>query len=382
MTARMRSCPRCRKPVIPGAAYCVHCGFSLKSRGPEQPSLTERLIGLLHLPYTVGCILLAILTVSSTRLTVRSLDMGQLDPVFQAWLASPILIGEFVLAQILSGLLFFSMFYLPHYMRSKVLAAEKEILPILRGGEPSFHKAFGHVSSVWPPLVIGTGSIVAFTLAVPSGASASAGSFELILDIALLVAFVVGFGTFIWVYFSSLAGLHVLGSEPLSLRPFQEDPMLGLRPLGSLTLSLSMGYFSLVILEGISAFGGASLGDIGLTVLLIGLGVIMFFLPLNRVHRLMVRERRKAQAEIRKRFSRHLLSDDSLNESNPEATLVDVTNHLARLTDALTADIALREAKALRTWPFDTQIMTGLSALLLTVAGIILARIVELRIGI
>ena len=47
----------------------------------------------------------------------------------------------------------------------------------------------------------------------------------------------------IWNYVATIWGVHRVGREALRLRPAVEDPMLGLRPLGSLSLGATFYYF-------------------------------------------------------------------------------------------------------------------------------------------
>jgi HPt (histidine-containing phosphotransfer) domain-containing protein len=54
--------------------------------------------------------------------------------------------------------------------------------------------------------------------------------------------------TFAWVYFGAIYGLFKLGQKPLKLKPSTEDRMLGVRSFGDLSLSMSMVYFSAMVI--------------------------------------------------------------------------------------------------------------------------------------
>ncbi len=99
-----------------------------QSEGPEQLTLFERLVRRLRIPYWLACLLLAIVP-------------GYASSNF----------GESVLSWLLWTLLAFYMFYIIRYMRTKVVEAESEIIPLCPRGEETFHKAFSHLPKVESP---------------------------------------------------------------------------------------------------------------------------------------------------------------------------------------------------------------------------------------
>ncbi|TMI32083.1 hypothetical protein E6H29_03040, partial [Candidatus Bathyarchaeota archaeon] len=102
-----------------------------QSEGPEQLTLFERLVRRLRIPYWLACLLLAIVP-------------GYASSNF----------GESVLSWLLWTLLAFYMFYIIRYMRTKVVEAESEIIPLCPRGEETFHKAFSHLPKSSPQLVL------------------------------------------------------------------------------------------------------------------------------------------------------------------------------------------------------------------------------------
>src|SRR5207249_1441117 len=92
-----------------------------------------------------------------------------------------------------------------------------------------------------------------------------------------------------------LHGDAALSSAPLELRPYYEDPFLGLRPIGSLALSLATVYFGFIALFMLSLLTSSStpsIGDVvGVGGFLFGLilfGLFLFFLPLSKLHGRMI----------------------------------------------------------------------------------------------
>jgi hypothetical protein len=183
-------------------------------------------------------------------------------------------------------------------------------------------------------------------------------------------------GQFVWVYFSAIRGLHQLGKQPLRLKPFHEDPMLGVRPIGVLSLTLALAYLTPLGLFtlGIILVGAALSAATPLVSGLASLGVVLFFLPLNSTHQQMLQAKQRAQTELRTQFS-----ELWRGSSNPggEAS----SGALSRVERLLMLEIAKREAAALPTWPFDTRILGRLAAIILSLIAIVLARVVSVALN-
>ena len=101
----------------------------------------------------------------------------------------------------------------------------------------------------------------------------------------------------IWNYVATIWGVHRIGREALRLRPAFEDPMLGLRPLGSLSLGATFYYFgalAIIIAEVTLSPDPFRPAYLAFLILLILFGAGLLFLPLVSIHRLMVAEKRRA----------------------------------------------------------------------------------------
>ncbi|MEE9600273.1 MAG: hypothetical protein V3W22_01030 [Thermoplasmata archaeon] len=334
-------------------------------RGPERPTLTEWLIGFIPLPYVGGCILLAAIFSIPGHVLALYLDTWDINVILleirevQPWL--------FIVYLILDVLSLFLVIFAARYMRLQVMKAKADILPLLPRGEETYNKVFGRVSSFWPPLALAA-IIVTFVI-IPRGLP-SGGLFTIIFDSAAIIVFYPMLGTFIWVYFRSTLGLHMLGKESLKLKPYYEDSMLGLLPLGSLSLSLARPFLAVgAIVAVIISLGTPPPNPqtIGLVSSLIVLGVVMFFLPLNGVHRVMLVEQQKARVSVQDQSLRFMERPQAPQSGTPKGTPT-MESLLARLTDASTLDITERKVAAISIWPFDTRILRRFGALVASVA--------------
>ena len=347
-------------------------------RGPERPTLTEWLVGFLPLPFVVGSLLLALLFGLPRVFLGVFLDTWDLDAALD--LVPPIEGGLLVLVLIVDVSVFFSVPLATRYMRRQVAKAKEAISPLLPRGEETYLRVFGRISSFWPPLLIGAVFIV-FLVLLP-GPVLSPGPFSTILSLAFVLLFYPILGTFLWVYVSSTLGLYQLGLGSLRMRSYLQDPVLGLRPLGSLSFALAWPYLATL---GIAALW-ISLGVPGpgllFVVALLIVGVVMFFLPLYEVHRRMVRERERAHASVRDHLWERVEKVETLVRKGGDPTLLDVMNRLARLEEASSLDRAERRIDEIHDWPFDTRIVGRLAALTLTVVAVLVTRYAATLFGI
>lgn len=158
----------------------------------------------------------------------------------------------------------------------------------------------------------------------------------------------------------------------MRLRSSSEDPMLGLRPLGSISLSIAFAYFAVVVLGAfpllILPFG---FSDIALLAGFIIIGMVMFFLPLNSIHRKMQQAKRLEQSWIREQFNQ--LTEKPGNPGHEDSQGV-----LARIEKLLTIQMLDQKVSAIPTWPFDTSILSRFVAIILSVVAILTARLITI----
>jgi len=352
-------------------------GNSSPRRIPEGSTPIEWLVNLVHLPYALGCLFWTILLRVGGPLIARYVDTSDpnatltvvLDPSLSLWQAIANLVLNLVLLP-------FLLIFLVRFMRLKLVQSEPELSAISPQGAETLHKVFGGLSRLLPPILIGAALLGLFV--IPGGTPSVKGSggnptladlFE--LGSTLFNGF--SLGSFLWVYLSSLRGLHKLGGGALRLRAVSEDPMLGLRPLGSISLSLAGAYFAVVFLGTITLlilpFG---FSDVALLLIFLVAGIVMFFLPLNNIHRRMQQAKRLEQSRIREQFNQLANSADSpVHEDSRDA--------LTRIEKLLVVHILDRKVSAVPTWPFDTGILGRFFAITLSVAAILIARIIAIE---
>ena len=273
-------------------------------------------------------------------------------------------------------------------MRQKLLKSETYLSRLLPGGEEDFHKLFGRVSALKPQLVAwAVVSILLLTefniiplifpgpaaqtvvssgprTALGQGASTLTGLFQFLVTTLVL-------SSLAWVYYGVLRGLHRMGSAALNFSPFYKDQFLGLKPVGSLALSLAAAYFGFEVL--FIAAGLASPPSFidlievgGLLVGLVCIGVLAFFLPLRKLHERMALQKSLERAKLAERLA--LVVEPARPEQKSEGDAVEV----------LKLDLMDRKVSSIATWPFDFQILGKLTIIILSVTTALLTRFIAL----
>jgi hypothetical protein len=157
--------------------------------------------------------------------------------------------------------------------------------------------------------------------------------------------------------------------------------MLGLRPIGSLSLSFAFTYFLglgiLALLPIVIRSGSnASLSYIGLLLVLTLLGVVIFFFPLNTIHKKMTEVKKLEQEVLRKKMSKAIQDESKSRTDDSQLSISDTNEMLSIVTKALIISITRDEVAEMPTWPFDISIISRLSAMLVTIITIILANLI------
>jgi len=343
-------------------------------------TLAERFVVALRLPYAVGCVLVGfgLLGIPSVILS----QYGQTSDLRQAVLAA------FSLNNLLQYGLITYAFYAPGYMRTKLLETGQSLSALLPEREEGFRRIFAGISSRRPQVVTWLLFLAALLVAVNvpailgTGESTIvvnvAGSFSLvefvatIYDVMAIALSTLALSSVVWTYWSTSTGIRRLGSAPLELRPYYDDAFLGLKPVGSLALSLATVYFGfigLLLLVLATSPDVPTVGDIvgvgGFLFGLILLGLLLFFVPLNRLHRRMVTEKQIEKAGLSPKL-RTLLQDSTEAGSDPD------------LAEMFRLDMMDRKISSMAVWPFDIGILGRLSVIALSVTAILISRIIAL----
>ena len=263
----------------------------------------------------------------------------------------------------------FSVVYAPSFMRGKLAAYEADLVPLAPSGEETIRKAFGGVSRLVPVLVVSvlfglfSAPYTYFQTTLTPGAVTLGYVFVSNVLISLL------FGSFIWVYFRSLWGLYKLGNEPLRLAPHEQDPMLGVKPIGSMSFTLFLSYSAVV---GFITLGLLVVPDtfslVSIFVLEL-LGGVMFFLPLNSVHKKMLAQKREEKRKLVKKLSELAGGRSGRAEGTEDL--------LRQIREVQILQVQKDYVSTIPTWPFDTGILSRFAAIILSVIAILLSRIIS-----
>jgi hypothetical protein len=182
-----------------------------------------------------------------------------------------------------------------------------------------------------------------------------------IVKVVGFIVSMIAYGTFVWMYTSSIKGLYRLGREHLRFSSFYEDKHLGMKSLGSVSLSLAWVYFLGI---GLVFFSFSPLPFTLLAALfgLIALGIVLFFLPLHEVHVKMKREKLAVEKALGKRLHQLVETLESSKEDPNE------------VTDLVAFQIIDQKVSSISVWPFDTVTLSWFSAIIITVLGSIITR--------
>ncbi len=340
---------------------------------PERPTLVERALGLLPLPYGLAAASVAALLGPPGSLLVGYIETGSFKTSLLIYFHG--YLPEHPWQQALAIVLWFAfytlLFLVIHHARRSVSKSRKTLTPLL--SKPTdFDEAFRALPRLWPALLIGL-AIEAFFIGDYRMRLAEApGPVSTIYEALSGPPLYLMSGTAIWVYAGAVGGLRRLGKGPLKLRPFYEDESMGLKPLATLSLSLSAAYFSLLLIMVLMFLIGPVRVEYVITVAgLLMLGLVFFFLPLVGAHLRMKEEKKALQATIRRRWADLLSRALDPNEPGeiPDRSTLSVLETLERRVDDA------------RTWPVDLPILSKLGVMALTIIVALLTQIIAKWLG-
>ncbi|TMA03266.1 MAG: hypothetical protein E6J97_00645, partial [Methanobacteriota archaeon] len=114
-------------------------------RGPESPTLAERLILAFRLPYAIGCILVGFVLVGFVDVVFsKSVQFSSLSAGLAAALAPP---------SVLTDLLVAYAFYAPRYMRRRLVETGRALSPLLPERDVEFRRIFSEVAAPRPQII-------------------------------------------------------------------------------------------------------------------------------------------------------------------------------------------------------------------------------------
>ena len=216
-------------------------------------TVLERAIAAAHLPFSVGCFLIALIGGTPGTFLVFYLGTHSLTEAwsktastsFSTTLSTVPQVSTPV-AVVTSTVFTFSIFlvlYWVRYLRRKVQAAELKLSALAADGAAGYTRAFSVMGST---AGIAFFTVIFFLLYFPPRAQASTDSVSLVgMVVVSLIVNLVDASAF-WTYLSGVWGVYRFGRERLTLRPFYDDRLLGLRPLGQVVTTFAL-IFSVAI---------------------------------------------------------------------------------------------------------------------------------------
>lgn len=332
----------------------------------------ERLVSLVPGPYWLGSLAFAVLLAVPGAVLGNLLDTLDWDEaVARTFGAAGEPTLQTLFAEAFGAAFYFFVFLLVRYARRNLGASSADIVPLLRDGEPAFRRIFSrfHRLTLLGPLALGLALFFGY-LALGSSPR-TIGLAATAMSVIRLTLIAVTEATALLLFLVTLVGLHSVGKEPLLLRPYEEDRMLGLRPLGSMALTATFVYFGVLAVVIVPTLASPSPPDpryLAFLTVLVLFGLGLFFLPLNRIHRRMVEEKAR-ELEAMHQGSLGARSRGESRPASADPTLAEVRDILLEMRDELARERAERELAKVPTWPFEVESLSRIMAL--TVTGVV-----------
>ncbi len=345
--------------------------------GPERITIIERVVGLTHLPYSLGCLVVALaaggpgfflllyldsfsLSEALTRLLSYSafqvLQLNQQVPKYQGFLS----------AALYTAALFLNM-YLARHWRLKLLAAGPELSALTPGGEGTFRRIFGLVSSSKGTLLV---TLLIFLVYFPPRALIANDPITLLGTIIIIPLNTLIFATTTWMFLSGLWALRRFSLEPLNLKRFYEDRILGLRPLGLLVVSFASTFFALDSVILVGSFLTTDIYNLFVALLILSMGVVMLLFSLGGMHSKMIQVKQEEEASLRMRTAQLMVAPEEQGGQDSQVFL--------RMEELLRLQVLEARISKIPTWPFETRVVERLLAIILSVVAIMLAKFIQL----
>jgi hypothetical protein len=330
----------------------------------EKPTVIERFVHLIPLKYPLAALAWTFIIGPIGFRTVNFAQSGATP--FQ----SPNPVNEF-----LGTLLGFYLFLAVAYLRSTVVRSKALITPIMTGGEEAYHSVFGRLTDNRSIILLAVPlELLAFLVTSAYHSVSVLGFYNVVTQVVLILSF----SSLIWEYSVASWGLHRLGKSPLKLRSFLEDRFMGAKSIGNVALSLTIAYLGGLLLFFLDSATFLPVLDPRFAEFYLGflvLGVVMFFLPLNSVHRRMQAEKANRLRELNQQLLTLKQSDKTGAVDGP-ASLEKVESAIRELVQLKDLEMTERKLAATPTWPFDIQVLARLIIIALSVTAALLARFI------
>ena len=267
--------------------------------------------------------------------------------------------------------------FIVKYLRMRLIKADPELVSLAPDGEATVRRIFRHVPRAIPQLVITSIFLLVYATSVPellSRGELTVFSSPIYIFRSLLRSLL--FGSVLWLYCSSLWGLYRFGKQNLRLKSYREDPLLGTKKLGSLAFSFSSAYFLGLVLFGAQMILGARAGQTAIVnviavLVLVPAGIALFVAPLVSTHNRMVEVKRTEVASTGK-----LLSELFNRVSKPGK------KDDQKMVELMTLEATERKVMSIKTWPVESPLIGKLAIVAISVAATLIARLIQIFLGI
>ncbi len=337
----------------------------------ETPA--ERLARRIPLPFPVAAAALAILaTFPVMPYLMPAARSGLMTTYFNPDMGAFHGPADVLVKAAMVALLTF-LIWAPRHMRSRIARTQADLTGMCGDCESAFDGAFRWAVR-WEPAAALAAAVTGLSVVgfVATGGRVTPGTITLfVLDAIQAGARWMVVFTFFWFYIASVRGLAALGSQVRQVTPYYVDDMLGMRPLGSLSLTFASTYFLALGLGGVWAtVSTRNLVTQGAFPIFLVVGLVLFFLPLRVIHGRMVEEKKRAQVELRERYATLFEAPRRLPAGSREAERASLDD----LRDAIGFEVTERQVQAIKAWPFDTSLIGKLATsfalpILLTLVG-------------
>lgn len=326
-----------------------------------KPTIIERLNSAIPVPYFLSTLIVAAL-LGPVGFYIADL-LSYLEPAKATTIFLNSSIDHYTLSQLIGNnivypAIIFYCAYMLRYMRRRITQVEEQLVRESPEWRNTVGRSFRHITRTGPALAITLLILILSYPLVVFQVGNNQGFAQLYFIITYPMFFFAA-GSFIWMYVSSLWGLYKIGTQPLKLRPYTEDTLLGLGGFGRISLTLTSVFLVAVFLAVYEFTAFATAMPILLTVFfsagLISVGVCMFFLPLMNLHRKMVVEREQLRSRNIGAIL-NMVSGDNLGDHSTAQGLMKI----------LALEHEGEQISSIPSWPFDTPAIR-------TVAGIVFA---------
>ncbi len=334
-------------------------------------SVAEQIGVRLRVPFLAACVLIAaVLTVPWVAYLTPAAESSLLTNVYNPGMGQFRAIDDALYKALLFGLLVYVL-WATRFIRERSRATATAVGTLVDDAPATFERAFRSAGRILPPIVAALAMLsVYFVDAIRQGRLVEPDMLPAYLADLVMVAcrFVIMF-SFVWAYFASVWGLANVCGRPLHMAPYFRDPLLGTRPLGSLSLSLASAFLVGLVLSAVwVAAGAATPALFGLTFGVMTVGVVLFFLPLNAVHVQMAAQKRRESDILAGRYEELFIGQTGGPAGAGRQT------GLEDVRAAVGFRVVRDQVGTIRTWPFDTAILARLATsfflpIVLTIVG-------------